>query len=330
LWVWWLVGGLAWVGALGLVGKVLEGRWGLTARTSSRGQAVFLSFLFFVSMTEVFYVGQVNLIVTFLICLCYFGVHRRQNVAAGVALGFAILLKTSPLVLLFYFVAVRNWRGLVAAVGTVLAGTAVSIIQFSPDWMTQFMAALAQISTEVHTGRFNQSVLALLGWVRSDGTHLLRYATFFEGLLLLGLVAYAWWRKVKRPSVWLFALFNSIMVIASPLVWAHHAVLLLLPLSLVMLRNGSRRAMRVARSETDRSHPMETYYSFVGMLIFSLFQISRLFEALIYPLALPSMLGMILLLIVVWRGWLAASPNGNCATSRQQDAASNGKKTAVS
>lgn len=65
--------------------------------------------------------GNVGLILAFLVVATWFLVERGREWEAGVALGLAILIKLLPIVLLVYFVFKRRWR-------VVAAGSALVIV----------------------------------------------------------------------------------------------------------------------------------------------------------------------------------------------------------
>jgi len=64
--------------------------------------------------------GQVGLLVLFLIVATWFLVERGREWEAGIALGLAALIKLMPLALLPYFLLQRRWRPAIAAAGVFL------------------------------------------------------------------------------------------------------------------------------------------------------------------------------------------------------------------
>ncbi len=64
--------------------------------------------------------GNVGLLLLFLIVTCWFLARRGHPVVAGAALGLATLIKLLPAALIVYFLLRRQWRVAAAAVATVL------------------------------------------------------------------------------------------------------------------------------------------------------------------------------------------------------------------
>jgi hypothetical protein len=90
-------------------------------------------------------VGNVGLLLAFLIVAAWFLVERQQEWAAGAALGLATLIKLLPGVLIIFFLLKRRWRvagG--AAIVTVVLGVGMPLASLGPERTWQQHAAFFQ------------------------------------------------------------------------------------------------------------------------------------------------------------------------------------------
>jgi hypothetical protein len=62
--------------------------------------------------------GQVHVLLAYLIVLAWSHSRKGADLAAGIFLGGAIVIKLFPVVLLFYFILQRKWKGLLSAILT--------------------------------------------------------------------------------------------------------------------------------------------------------------------------------------------------------------------
>jgi hypothetical protein len=77
--------------------------------------------------------GQVGLLVTFLVVLCWYLVEAGRPGSAGIILSLAVLIKILPGVLILYFVLKRQWRVLGGVLaGLVVFGVLLTALVFGP------------------------------------------------------------------------------------------------------------------------------------------------------------------------------------------------------
>lgn len=242
-------------------------------------------------VVETFYMGQINAFAVLCLSLCFLYAQKGKAALAGFTLALAAVFKSSPLLLLFYFLAVRKGRVVVMALLFLLGLGGITAVQFSPHLFSQFGRVLLRLVTEVEAGRYNYSLLSLAqhapvvaGWEQAD-RYLLWGHKIIVGGTLATLLAVSHSRATfqKSDRCRLFALFLCLMVIFSPLLWYHHFVFLLLPLAMLLY------------------HPSAVYAT-MGLAIIFLFQADRLFTGFFNA----TLLAQLLLLGAIWHLWREA------------------------
>lgn len=232
--------------------------------------------LVFAPFWEMVYIGQINGLVIFSLLLALDLGEQGQDMLAGLPLAVAILLKTSPVIFLGYFLFTRRWRTVLSALGTILLLSGATYLQFGPGVYVDFLAVLGELGGETHAVFFNHSLPgtiirlalhagrdipgeAIVGW------HQLIMAGL-TGLVLLSTLLIPRGDRGARPRRSAFGLLLTLMTVTSPLVWYHHNVFLILPLTLLL--TDDRRPWRVT-----------------GLALLLVLQAERLYERLAEPLS---------------------------------------------
>lgn len=70
----------------------------------------------FTPLIEVFLLGQLTIIVFFLICMAFFYFKRGRDILCGVMLALATCIKVSPVLFVVYFLFKRQWRVFLSSV----------------------------------------------------------------------------------------------------------------------------------------------------------------------------------------------------------------------
>ena len=172
---------------------------------------------------------NVSLPLTFLIALAWR--HRDRPLVIGVLVAVAISVKPLVWPLGLWLMATRRWK---AAAWSLACGIVINLAAWAIVGFNEIHADL-RVSSEVTDAlwRDGYSVLAVahhLGLTRGTGEVLLLAlaAAATVGVLYLGLR-----KRDERSAV---VLTIALMLFASPIVWAHYFVLLLLPLALTRPR----------------------------------------------------------------------------------------------
>jgi len=89
-----------------------------------------------------------------LLCLVWLALRRGREVAAGVLLAVAILIKPTPAILLLYLAARRSWRALAAGGAALALGVAASLVVLPPQlwrtWLLEVRPSLGYGLQPVH------------------------------------------------------------------------------------------------------------------------------------------------------------------------------------
>jgi hypothetical protein len=306
----WSVGSiLAWAAAL----------WITLGLGRGRRSALWIGVIWFGfgPFLETLYQGQINTFVVLLLCACLRLSERRNDAASGTALALAIVLKTSPVLLVLHFLALRRWRVLAAVSLGVAFLSVVSALQFSPRLLFEYLRVLSTLGSEVHVTPYNHNVVVvayhLFGLQALVALNTL-YRPVVAGLCVVlatgGAVA---WRRHSDVSRWLFLAWVALLVVASPLVWYHHPTVLLLPLTLLLLH--SRRSL-----------------AFAGVVL-ALLQADRLFEWLVFPAGLPACVAewalLAGLLVICWKGFQRGFERPVNSARRRSRPESSGRKASA-
>jgi hypothetical protein len=173
--------------------------------------------------------GNVSVPLTFLVMLLWR--YRDRPLVAGFVTALAISLKPFVWPLALWLVVTRRWRaaGYALLSGLLLNLAAWAIIGFNQ--ISAYLRLSAQVTDALWRGGYSMLALAHhLGFGRGVGEAVLLVASaaLIAGLVWLGLV-----RRRDRDAL---TLTVALMLVASPLVWSHYFVLLLVPLALARPR----------------------------------------------------------------------------------------------
>jgi alpha-1,2-mannosyltransferase len=248
--VWWAVG-------LGLITPALTL---LAVRIAARGEGpraeyalpeLCLTFLLGGFLLWMFNIrsnmwwGQVNPIVVGLIALAVRFHLKKNGAACGALLAGAALIKMTPALLLLYFCADRSLR-LPVLKGFAATVAAVFVATLPFGGASAWLAFLDQLPRMSHgsfiPGLFpasspaNFSFAGFFSRLAGDETLAMKVLTYASILALLAPILLQLWRTRRDPAgnFLLFAPLSVVMVLGSPLAYAHH-VIYLLPGSLLQL-----------------------------------------------------------------------------------------------
>ena len=177
--------------------------------------------------------GQINFPILFLLALAW-AVHRRgYAAAAGVAVGLATAIKLFPGLAIVYFLAIKQWRSTAFAILAFAASNAAAASMFGVDAFTTYIRVVIP-SLELFRGSWGNAslsgywlrVFAAVGEPRVGQI----CAAVFQ-MALVGVIALVAWRSERQEERdRAFALTVAGMPLASPITWAHHYVILVIPI----------------------------------------------------------------------------------------------------
>ena len=173
--------------------------------------------------------GNVSVPLTCLVALAWR--YRDRPLVAGFVAGVAISLKPFVWPLALWLLVTRRWR---AAAYCLLSGLVLNLLAWAIvgfDQIHVYLRLSGQVTDALWRGGY--SVLAVahhLGIGRGAGEALLLTGSL---LLVAGLVYVGFIQSREREAM---ILTVALMLFASPLVWSHYFVLLLVPLALARPR----------------------------------------------------------------------------------------------
>jgi alpha-1,2-mannosyltransferase len=288
--VWSFVSVIAWLACFMMATSLSKPGSSNPLHESFSAQDIFLLTLFMVfgPFLETISIGQVNTLSLFFILASLVLSEMDRPVLAGVSIGTAILIKTSPALFLIYFLLIRRYRVIIAALVTMLVLTLLSQIPFPIDVITPFFTTVLRLPDAIAGGNygfaltnFASRILAEVGIVGAN--NFIRWGQRTVFVILILLLSWFGWRyklEKKGARIWLFACFQVLAVFFSPLVWYHHYVFLMFPILLLI------------------SQP-SIYVRGIGLVVLTAFQLERYFGHTVVWFPWPSILGTVLLSISV-------------------------------
>jgi hypothetical protein len=235
------------------------------------GIAVFVS-LTYAPMAKGVMLGQVTVVIFFLLVLAPWLIHRRQLELAGAMLALATLVKILPIVLIGYYVLRGRWRVAAGAVACLAILSGGMLLALGPSSVVP--AAQSSLGNRAALGFHNHALWRLPYWIAVElGSRPSPSPTLLGHLLTalvaltfaIGVVAVSWGAR-GRPLRILqegaasgrdmvgYAWAISTMVLISPIVWEHYdswllpAFLLALGHAVRLLLNPERNGRRESRS----------------------------------------------------------------------------------
>jgi alpha-1,2-mannosyltransferase len=215
--------------------------------------------LFATNFHETIEMGQINILVLLLIVLSLHFARTGRDTLGGVFLGVASLLKITPLVLLFWFVARGRYKVLLSCLLTIPGVAAITLVMGAFAAWKRFFAFLPAMSYGsgipglFPAGFFpNFSLAGFLSRLFPQRAAAVQIATV--ALLAALLAVFVWIVKTRRDEKVAELMLLPIlvlMVISSPLTYVHHVLYvapgLVLSLSFAWAGlRGWRRAAAVA------------------------------------------------------------------------------------
>ncbi|AGN19681.1 putative membrane protein [Corynebacterium glutamicum MT] len=197
--------------------------------------------------------GQINILIMALVVMDLLPIKRR--IPRGVLIGLAAAIKITPLAMLLYFLVKKDFRGIINAVISLLAFTAIGAVLAWENTKEFFSSTLLNLSAEGDSGvdttfQSNSSIQAMLyRWWTSkadaEASSLPTILWIVLSLIAVAAVAYLMHQLFSRGLHVEAVMVNAmLMLLISPISWSHHWVWL--PLWAVVF---------FVRYRQHRSHP---------------------------------------------------------------------------
>jgi len=230
--LWLLLSGLAFAASAWLMGKVSH---------APQGPALALGLmLVFVPALTTLHAGQVNGFVLLALTAGYWGLERRNDLAAGIGIAVAALLKLVPAALLLYLFWRKQWRAAFIALAAAALLMLTAPITFSPGTLSAYWRnffVMGEPGT-LFAMAPNQSLNGL--WARLLGGYVADDEAIYRIYLLSALAVIAatlalCWPMRRLPAWWRheFALIVCAINLITPYAWYHQLALLFIPLYIV-------------------------------------------------------------------------------------------------
>jgi alpha-1,2-mannosyltransferase len=208
-----------------------------------RGLIVFaILLLWILPFRNNFRIGQVNILVLTFIVLSLYAHLKKADIASGVFLSFAVLIKVTPLVLLLYFIARRRYRAVLSCCTCVLLLAAATLPLGAFDSWHRFFGFLPSMSYGAvipglfHPGAYpNFSIAGFFSRLFVDNRAAVTIASVSVIISLISLlVFYTYHVRNEMAAGLLLTPFLVLMVISAPLAYLHH-VIYIFPGALLLL-----------------------------------------------------------------------------------------------
>jgi hypothetical protein len=183
--------------------------------------------------------GQINFLVSFLLVAAWAAHRHGYRAWAGVSIGLATAIKLSPGLVLVYFLAAREWRSLAFAVLTIAISNLIAACVFGVDCFGAYITVVLP-TLEVFQRSWGNAALSGY-WLRvfaAAGAPRVGSACSLVGQVAVAaiVVLVARRSRAREDRDLAFALAVAGIPLAASITWAHHFVILVLPLVLLWHR----------------------------------------------------------------------------------------------
>lgn len=231
------------------IAQLISFSWWMKLPASQRFFAVFF---FCVCFEPVFWGvsdGQVTAIVLLLLAVFLLALLRDKQMAAGIALALAVLIKISPIILVLALLRFRRWNALVAFVltcATALLWTYVDLgnVHIFADFINSLSAITQDRSSRgfLFNYVFDKSILSPLGLESSEVARCIVRAVLVAMPVMVVLNAK---NRDRISELRTAATLICFMMACSPIIWFHHLAWALLPLAVLSCGNEPNSELRL-------------------------------------------------------------------------------------
>lgn len=194
-------------------------------------------------MRDTLTLGQINLLLVFLILLDLLVLRSKDSKWTGIGIGLATAIKLTPGIFIVYLLVTRQWRAAFTAMGAA-AGATLLMLAVAPraslDFWTKALWDTGRVGRDDITG--NQSLLAMLHRlvIPAEPSRPLWIAC------VLVIVAFGLWRAARAHAagneVAAIALTGLSGTLVSPISWSHHLYWLVPAMFAILAAAWGRRS----------------------------------------------------------------------------------------
>lgn len=210
--------------------------------------------------------GQINLIILWLLIASFFAFTHKRRQLSGFFLGIATVIKLTPAPLIIFYVLKREWGIVKWFFLTLIAFTLIGIAAFGSElthyfYLIHVPSLLAEVTRETLKATYmNQGIAALLGrlGIFDSANTIIRY--LISGVLFFAVTRRITAANTQIQQLKLFALLTIVVMIFLPLfVWQHHYVFLL-PAWVLLLLTSIKKPLSWVSLITALSYILLNFY----------------------------------------------------------------------
>jgi alpha-1,2-mannosyltransferase len=172
--------------------------------------------------------GQLQLLILLLVTISWLCLRRRRDITAGVLIGLAIALKLYPCVLLVPLVIQRRWSSTVAALGTSAGVLALSFVAVGWEQIYVYFSKVLPEVSRLSADRLDTYSIGTTLRIALGDAALANQISLLLRLVIFGMVVFAMTRLRGAPDRAL-SLGVTLLLVITPVIWAHYFVLAYLP-----------------------------------------------------------------------------------------------------
>ena len=208
----------------------------------------FLLLAWYLVMVEL-YLGQLSILLIFLLTAALVVVRKKHTYLAGVIIGITIAIKIITWPLLIYFALKRDWRVVLAGSLTALGLNLVALAGMGTGPFTEYYLHVSRQLTTYYQGIIYNMSLWSIGFRFFGGSTSTPVENYFNapalintpwisGFISIGLVGAVlsvgllWAVKCKDPNI-SFSILISMIIAIGPTSW-HHYYVMIIPVLLVL------------------------------------------------------------------------------------------------
>lgn len=178
-----------------------------------------------------FGMGQVNLIILFLLSVSLYMLQQNKQTKAGYLIGLSFAVKLFPLLLLVYFLLKKQFKVIIAALVTItILYLPTLLIIGMPDHIIFFRSVLPGIGNSYQAEYYNQALSGFFARLPLDPEAGIFVKNIISFLFVFISFLIIYKTKTRKSTNNLsFSLVVTLSLIVNPFSWQHHFVWLILP-----------------------------------------------------------------------------------------------------
>lgn len=172
--------------------------------------------------------GQINLIILFLITSAYYFIQKKKDILSGIFLGIATLIKIFPGFLVLFLIKEKKWKSVISFIVILTSGLILTLLIFKPALTFNYFGNGGNLFLKGgEVSYFDQSLNSFL--LRFNFSSIWRFSL----RMIFILFSLRFFLRVKDKALSFFALIFSFLIFFPSFAWFHHYVILI-PLLMIL------------------------------------------------------------------------------------------------